>query len=108
MSKNIRCKGVFDQARCGVIEDKMGIMGTYGGFRLASEHKELVTDITNVIISYTPLSGVRDTIKFGQKWLRAKRGPQRVAMYIQESDRRSFIKSRGRRLRPWTGSAARV
>jgi hypothetical protein len=86
----------------------MGIMGTYGGFRLASEHKELVTDITNVIISYTPLSGVRDTIKFGQKWLSEKKGPHRVAKYIQQSDRKSFIKSRGRRLRPWTGYASRV
>ena len=72
----------------------------YGGnFRLGSEHKELVKDITRVIISYTPLSGVADTIRFGQKWLDKKKVPHRVARYIQENDRKNFIKARGRRIR---------
>jgi hypothetical protein len=68
-------------------------------FRLGSEHKEFVKDVTNVIISYTPLSGVRDTIKFGQKWISEKRMADRVARYIERNDRKSFIKSRGRRIR---------
>jgi hypothetical protein len=65
---------------------------------LASEHVEFVKDVTNVIISYTPVSGIIDTVRFGQKWLRKKRMAHRVARYMAESDRRNFIKSRGRRI----------
>ena len=74
-------------------------MDDYARFHFNSEHMELVKDVTWVIISYTPLSGVKDTIKFGQKWLYKKRGPHRLAKYMQDNDRKNFIKARGRRLR---------
>jgi hypothetical protein len=68
-------------------------MGMY-----SSEHKEFVMDVGNVIISYTPISGVLATIKFSQKWFSEKKVPHRVARYIHESDRKSFIKTRSRRI----------
>ena len=75
-------------------------MDTYNTrFRLGSEHVEFVTDVTKVIINYTPLSGVLETIRFGQKWINKKRVAHRVARYLHESDRKSFIKARGRRIR---------
>jgi len=84
-------------------------MGIYGGkLRLGSEHKELLKDVAWVVINYTPVSGVIHTIKFGQKWLYSKKGPHRVATYLAESDRRSFIKTRSRRIKSWSANMARV
>jgi hypothetical protein len=64
-----------------------------------AEHREFVKDVTGVIISYTPISGVVDTIRFGQKWLNKKKMPRRFASYVQKNERKSFIKSRSRRIR---------
>ena len=64
-----------------------------------TEHREFVRDVTNVLISYTPVSGIFDTIKFGKKWLHKKRMAHRVARYLQRTDRRNFIKARSRRIR---------
>jgi hypothetical protein len=68
------------------------------GFRLGAEHKEFVKDVTNVVISYTPVSGIIDTIRFGQKWIRKKRMHQRVANYMSRTERKNFIKGRSRRI----------
>lgn len=64
----------------------------------SAEHKEFAKDLAWVLINYTPISGVIHTIKFGKKWLGEKRMPHRVASYIAENDRRSFIKARSRRI----------
>lgn len=45
------------------------------GFRY--EHRELVKDLTNVIISYTPVSGILDTARFLDKWLLRRRKAHR-------------------------------
>jgi hypothetical protein len=65
---------------------------------IGAEHKEFVADVTNVIIGYTPISGVLATIKFGQKWLNQKRMPHRVASYMAKNDRKNFIKARSKRI----------
>ncbi len=69
---------------------------------------EFAVDVAKVIISYTPIVGVVDTIKFGEKWISKKRIHTRIARYMQESDRRNFIKARGRKIRAsyarWDGA----
>ena len=61
-------------------------------FTIDSEHKEVGKDILNVIISYTPLSGIFDTAKFAHKWLYRKRSIHRVARFIKRSKRRFRMK----------------
>jgi hypothetical protein len=65
---------------------------------LSSEHKEFAKDVTNMVIGYTPISGVIATINFGQKWLSKKRMPHRIARYMEKKERKNFIKTRSRRI----------
>jgi len=66
--------------------------------RFNAEHKEFAKDLAWVVINYTPLSGIIYTVKFGKKWLADKRMPHRVATYMADIDRKSFIKSRSKRI----------
>ena len=69
-----------------------------GKLHLNPEHKAFVKDLTNVIVSYTPVSGVVDTVKFSHKWFGKRRVGHRIAKQIKRHNRRSYIKSRGRRV----------
>ncbi len=64
---------------------------------LNPEHKAFVKDLATVLVSYTPVSGVFDTVKFSHKWFGKRRVGQRMAKRIRKSNRRSYIKARGRR-----------
>jgi hypothetical protein len=66
--------------------------------RLKTEHKEFVKDLTNVIISYTPISGISDTLKFTHKWFGKKRVGHRVARFMKVRERKNYIKSRTKRI----------
>lgn len=59
---------------------------------IKDEHKELFKDLGNVIISYTPISGVLDTVKFVHKWVVKKNSPGRIASSIRRSQRRMHLK----------------
>jgi hypothetical protein len=52
------------------------------------EHKEAGKDFINVVISYTPLSGIIDTIRFIHKWLFKKQAGQRIAKHIESRIRK--------------------
>ncbi len=69
-----------------------------GKLRLNPEQKAFVKDLSTVVISYTPVSGVVDTVKFGHKWFGKRRVGHRIARQIKRQNRRSYIKSRGRRV----------
>jgi hypothetical protein len=76
------------------------IMDTYGAkLHLNAEHKEFVKDVTNILIGYTPISGMVGMITFGEKWINKKKVPHRFAKYVHKNDRKNFIKSRSRRLK---------
>lgn len=75
------------------------VNGNSAKFRFGTEHKEFLKDLTNVIISYTPLSGIADTLKFSHKWFGKKRVGHRVARYVKEQDRRNYIKKRSDKIR---------
>jgi hypothetical protein len=66
--------------------------------RLNPEHKAFIKDLTNVLISYTPISGIFDTVKFSHKWIGTRRIAHRVATHIMVESRRSFIKSHSRKI----------
>lgn len=75
-------------------------MDIYNGrLRLNSEHKEFARDITNVIISYTPVSGIIDTIRFGSKWFHKRKMHSRVSNYLKERERRNHRKAKSRKIR---------
>ena len=38
-------------------------------FKIHDEHKEVGKDLLSVAISYTPLSGIVDTVRFMHKWI---------------------------------------
>lgn len=79
-------------------------MGTYEGkLRLGREHKAFLKDLTNVVISYTPLSGLVDTVKFSHKWLGKRKVHSRIHKYMLKRERRNHIKTRGRmiKVRSW-------
>jgi hypothetical protein len=67
--------------------------------RLNAEHKAFLKDLTNVLISYTPFSGIVDTIKFSHKWFGKKRTAHRFASYVITQDRKNHIKSRSRKIK---------
>ncbi|MGD0728644.1 MAG: hypothetical protein ABR981_01045 [Candidatus Micrarchaeaceae archaeon] len=51
-------------------------------FNIKYEHREVLNDVKNVIISYTPLSGIYDTAKFFNKWLFKKKKINKVSNHI--------------------------
>jgi hypothetical protein len=65
---------------------------------LSPEHKAFFKDLTNVIISYTPVSGVVDTIKFSHKWFGKRKVAHRIASYVKTRNRRNYIKSRSKKI----------
>jgi hypothetical protein len=69
-----------------------------GNFHLNPEHRAFVKDLTAVIVSYTPVSGVVDTVRFGHKWFGKRKVGHRIAKQIKRRNRRSYIKGRGRRI----------
>jgi hypothetical protein len=66
--------------------------------RLNPEHKEFARDLTNVIISYTPISGLFDTLKFSHKWFGKRRVGHRIHRHLSVQGRRMYIKSRSRKI----------
>ncbi len=56
------------------------------------EHKEFFRDLSNVIISYTPISGVIDTVKFMHKWLVKKDSPHRIVHHIKKKQKKLRLK----------------
>lgn len=65
---------------------------------MSPEHIAFFKDLGAVVVSYTPASGVVDTIKFGHKWLGKRKAGHRIAKYIKKRSRRIYIKSRGKRI----------
>lgn len=59
---------------------------------LGEEHKEFFRDLSNVIISYTPISGVIDTVKFMHKWVVKKDSPRRIVHHIKRKGKRLKLK----------------
>lgn len=66
---------------------------------LSSEHRAFFIDLISVIISYTPVSGVTDTIKFSHKWFGKKRSIRRTIKYIKKVNRKKYIKKRNRKIK---------
>ena len=66
--------------------------------RLTPEHKAFVKDLATVIVSYTPVSGVFDTMKFGHKWFGKRQLGHRIAKQIKKRERKSYIKGKGRKI----------
>ncbi|MCL5423777.1 MAG: hypothetical protein M1385_01690 [Candidatus Marsarchaeota archaeon] len=66
--------------------------------RLSSEHKAFVRDLTGVVISYTPISGVIDTVKFSHKWFGHRKLIQRTVRHVKVQMRRNYIKSKSRKI----------
>lgn len=60
--------------------------------KLNDEQKEVGRDVVNVIISYTPLSGIFDTAKFVHKWLYKRRVVQRMSSSIRRWRKRARMK----------------
>jgi hypothetical protein len=56
------------------------------------EHKEFFKDLGNVVISYTPISGVLDTVKFLHKWVVKKKSHHKIAHHIKRSHRKMRMK----------------
>jgi len=69
-----------------------------GKLHLNPEHKAFVKDLATVMVSYTPVSGVVDTVKFSHKWFGKRKVGHRIAKQIKRRNRRSYIKGRGRRI----------
>ena len=69
-----------------------------GRIRLSSEHKAFVRDLTGVVISYTPISGVIDTVRFGHKWFGHRKLIQRTIRHMKIQMRRNYIKSKSRKI----------
>lgn len=69
-----------------------------GRLHLNPEHRAFVKDLTAVIVSYTPVSGVVDTVRFSHKWFGKRKVGHRIAKRIKRRNRRSYIKGRGRRI----------
>ncbi len=63
------------------------------------EHKAFIKDLTYVVISYTPASGIVDTIKFSHKWFGKKRSIRRTIKHVRVLNRKSFIKNRSRKIK---------
>lgn len=53
----------------GIAQLFLGDIIVKNRFTFRYEHRELLNDVKNVVISYTPLSGIFDTLKFLNKWL---------------------------------------
>lgn len=60
---------------------------------LKYEHKELLHDVKNVVISYTPISGIYDTFKFLNKWLIQRKKMHRFGRKVN-SRYRMFVLER--------------
>ena len=65
--------------------------------KLNPEYKEFFKDLSNVVISYTPVSGFFDTLKFSHKWFGKRKVAHRIHAHVQRTSRRSYIKSRSKR-----------
>lgn len=75
-------------------------MDMYGNkLRLSNEHKSFIKDLAIVVISYTPVSGIFDTIRFSHKWFGKKRSIRRTIRYMKNNNRRNYIKSRSMKIK---------
>ena len=61
-------------------------------FNFRYEHVEFLNDLKNVVISYTPLSGILDTLKFLNKWLLKRKKANRVVSKINRRYRMFRLK----------------
>lgn len=64
---------------------------------LKYEQKEFLHDVKNVIISYTPLSGIFDTLKFLNKWLIKRRHVHRFGKKVNGVYRRFILENIAKR-----------
>ena len=51
---------------------------------MKGEHRELLRDFINLVINFTPISGVITLGHFLHKWIVKKRGVKRVAVHIHK------------------------
>ena len=65
--------------------------------KLGHEHKEVLNDLKNVIISYTPISGFIDTAKFLNKWLFRRRVAHRIGRKINKKYRMFILRQMARK-----------
>ncbi|MFI5412462.1 MAG: hypothetical protein ACHQX1_01065 [Candidatus Micrarchaeales archaeon] len=66
---------------------------------LSAEHRAFIRDLMGVIISYTPVSGITDTIKFSHKWFGKKRSIRRTIKYMKNVNRKTYIKKRNKKIK---------
>jgi ABC-type Fe3+-hydroxamate transport system substrate-binding protein len=68
-------------------------------FNFKYEHRELLNDIKNVVISYTPVSGIFDTLKFLNKWLFKRKKVHKLGNGINKRYRMFKLKIAAKRYR---------
>ena len=61
------------------------------------EHREVLNDLKNVVISYTPVSGIIDTAKFLNKWLFKRRKIHKVSRHLNSRYRMFRLERMARR-----------
>jgi hypothetical protein len=64
------------------IRPEMGERMSRVKFNVKYEHREFLNDLKNVVISYTPLSGLFDTAKFLNKWILKKRKVHKLGRHM--------------------------
>ena len=77
----------------------VGVWMSRNRFNFRYEHRELLNDVKNVVISYTPLSGIFDTLKFLNKWLFKRKKMSRVGRQINKRYRMFMLERTAKRYR---------
>lgn len=62
-------------------------------YNISKEHEEMGKDIINVILSYTPISGILDTTKFIHKWAVKRKGVRRIAKHVKSKYNKNKVKN---------------